>query len=85
MLVFVTFRQLQVGFRRLPGFLDKSMEQNHAAPLVDIKKHPRGSVLDQAYPHFVDTAAQRPANWHPDGPAELYRLDVLPDPFPVLW
>lgn len=83
MLILVAVRQVQIFLRRLLRFLDESMQQNHPAFLVDIKEHPRDSVLGQARPHFVDTVAQWPPNGHPYWPAELHRLDILADVLPI--
>jgi hypothetical protein len=84
MLAFVPFRQFQIFVRSLLGFLDESMQQNHSASLIDIEKHARDSVLSQSRAHFIHAVTQRLANRHPDGPAELDRLDVLADPLPIL-
>jgi hypothetical protein len=32
----------------------------------------------------MNAVAQRPASWHTDWPAELYRFDVLANPLAVL-
>jgi hypothetical protein len=84
MLILITTRQVQVLVRCLLRFLDKSVEQDHSALFVDVKENSRDSVLSQVRPHLVDPATHWPANGHPDRPAELHGLDILPDPFPVL-
>ena len=84
MLILVAARQVQILVRRLPRFLDESVEQDHMAFLVDIEKYACDSVLGQARPHFVDALAQWSTNGHPDWPAELSRLNVVADPLPVL-
>ena len=84
MFVLVAPRQFQIVVRRLLCFLDESVEQDHPAPPVDIKKHARDSVLGQARPHFMDAVAHWPANRHPNRPAELHGLDILSDAFPVI-
>jgi hypothetical protein len=81
MLSFVAFGQVQVLARRLLRFLDESVEQDHAALFVDVEKDSCNAVLRQARPHFVNTVAERLANWHPDRPAEFHRFDVLPYAF----
>lgn len=84
MLILVLPRQLQIGVRCLLRLFDESMEQNHSASFVDIKKHPRNSILSQACPYLIDALAQGPANRHANRPAELYGFDVLSDSLPVI-
>jgi len=83
-LVLVVPRQIQILVRCLLCLLDESMQQDHPAQLVDIEKHPRDSVLSQVRSHFKDAVSQWPASRHPDGPAELHCLDVLPDALAIL-
>ncbi len=54
------------------------------AVLVEIKQHPRNSVLGQVRPHLVNTTAHGAAYRHPHGPAKLNRLDVFADTFTIL-
>src|SRR5271169_3336689 len=61
------------------------MEQNHTVLTVNVEEHSSDSILSQARPHFVNSITQGPAHWHPDWPAELYCLDILANPFSVLW
>jgi hypothetical protein len=84
MFLLVAFCQLQIFVWRLLRFLDESMEQNHSTLLVYVEKHASNSVLSQARSHFIDALAERLANRHPDGPAELYSLEVLSEVLPVL-
>lgn len=41
----VLARQFQVVWRRLLGFLDKTVQQHHAALCVDVEQHPGDLVL----------------------------------------
>lgn len=84
MLALVASRKLQILYRRLLRFLNESVQQDHPASPVDIKKHPRDSVLAQFGSHLVDAIAQRPANRHTDRPAKLHRFYVLADPLSIL-
>src|SRR5713101_3442582 len=43
------------------------------------------SIYDSSSSHLINAVPQWPANGHPDGPAELHGLDVLPNAFPVIW
>jgi hypothetical protein len=83
MLILIAERQVQIVVRRLLRFLNESVQQDHSALFVDVKKDPRDSVLSQVRPHFIDTVSQWLANGHPNGPAEFHRFDVLPDAFPI--
>src|ERR1039458_8196900 len=60
------------------------MQEHHLAVLVEIKQHPRHSVLGQVRPHLVNTTAHGAAYRHPHGPAKLNRLDVFADTFTIL-
>ena len=64
--------------------LDESMQQNHRAIFVDVEKHVGNSILGQCRSHFLEAAAQRSANGHPNRPAELDCFDVLANPLAVL-
>ena len=57
MFALVPFGQLQIFSRRLSGFLDESVQQDHSASLIDVEENTRNSVLTQAGPHFVDALA----------------------------
>jgi hypothetical protein len=83
MLAFVTPCQLQILVRRLLCLLDESVQQDHSAFPIDVKKYARNSVLHQARPHFINAIASGLANGHPDGPAKLHRLDILTDTLAV--
>jgi hypothetical protein len=45
MLALVASCQLQILVWCLSRFLNESVEQNHPGFLVDVKKHPRDSIL----------------------------------------
>ena len=83
MLAFVTPCQFQSLVRRLLRLLDESVQQDHPAFPIDVKKYARNSVLHQARPHFIDAVTQWSANGHSDRPAELHRLDILADTLPI--
>ncbi len=85
MSVLVASSQLQIFGRRLPRLFDEPMQQDHPAFFVDVEKHPGDAVLGQTSSHLINAVPQWPANGHPDGPAELHGLDVLPNAFPVIW
>src|SRR5271165_550590 len=55
------------------------MQEHHVTFLVEIKEHPRNSVLGQVRPHPVNTTAHGTACRHPHRPAKLNRLDVFAD------
>ena len=84
MLILVAARQVQILVRRLLRFLDESVEQDHSAVFVDVKKDSRDSVLSQVRPHFIDPAAHWLENGHPNRPAELHGLNILSDALPIL-
>jgi len=60
------------------------MEQDHPAFLVDVKEDAGDAVLSQAGSYFVDAVTEWFADGHTDRPAELYRLDVFSNAFPIL-
>src|SRR5881394_3032013 len=84
MLILVASCQLQVLSRCLLSFFDEPVEQDHPSLLVDIEEHTCDSVLNQAGPHFINPATQRPATRHSNRPAKLHGLDILPDALPIL-
>ncbi len=85
MSILVASSQFQIFGRRLPRLFDESMQQDHPAFFVDVEKHPGDAVLGQTSSHLINAVPQWPASGHPNGPAELHGLDVLPNAFPVIW
>jgi hypothetical protein len=60
-------RQVYVMLRRLPGFLDKAVKQNHAL-LLYAENNPRGSAIEQAAPDFPQFAPERANQRHANRP-----------------
>lgn len=80
MLALVPARDRQISIRSPRRLLDEAVQQNHPALLVDIEEDPCSPTLSEIGSYFVNSFAQRPADRHPDRPAEFDGHDVLPDP-----
>src|ERR1043166_7469043 len=74
--------QIQIAQRRLLGFVDETVQQNHA-PLDDTEQHAGNAALRQVAADLPQARPERPNERHPDRPGELHVLDVLANDFPV--
>ena len=76
--------QCQIGCRRLPRLLHKSMQHDKPLQSVHIKEQPRCPIAAEIAPQLMQTSPHWPAQRQANGPAKFNSLKRLANRAPIL-